>query len=250
VITASVVAEAYPSVVNVATIGAVTPDPVSDNNRSEDTVDVPPLVWLYVEKKHVGDVRVAEKATYVITVGNRGQTEDPGGFTIVDTLPQSLAFSSYSGENVDCVAVSQDVTCTFDGPLAVGEERSVALTVIVLAGGPSEIVNTVVAASLYEQISNEFLSAEDTAPVLPAQWVPLPPTPPEVPTTPVDPTTPEVPATPEVPGTPAIPGIPGQALALTGLGYQAIFLGLLSAFALLLGAGLWMTQGARRRNEE
>jgi len=167
-------------------------------------------------------VRIAEKATYVITVGNQGQTEDPGGFTIIDTLPQSLAFASFSGDNVDCVAVSQDVTCTFEGPLAVDEERSVTLTVSVLAGGPSEIVNTVVAASRYEQVSDEFLSAEDTATVLPAQWIP----------------------------TPGVPGAPGQALALTGIGYQGMFFGLLSVFALLLGAALWMTQGTGRRKSE
>ncbi|MGV8881502.1 MAG: hypothetical protein ACOH19_05065 [Rhodoglobus sp.] len=222
VITASVVAEAYPSVVNVAQIGSLTPDVAPDNNRSEDTVEVPPLVWLSVDKKHVGDVRIAEKASYVITVGNHGQTEDPGGFTIVDTLPQSLAFSSFTGEGVDCVAVSQDVTCTFDGPLAVDEERSVTLTVNVLAGGPSEIVNTVVAASLYEEVSDEFLTAEDEATVLPAHWIPIP----------------------------GIPGIPGQALAATGVGYQAVFLSVLSLFALMLGAGLWVTQGVGRREAE
>jgi len=213
-ITASVVAEAYPSVVNIATIGATTPDPDTENNRSEDTVTVPPLVWLYVEKKHVGEVRIGEKATYVITVGNQGETEDPGGFTIVDTLPASVAFSSFSGEDVDCVAVSQDVTCTFDGPLAVDEERTVTLTVSVLAGAPSKIVNTVVAASLYEQVSTEFLTAEDTATVLAAHLIPTP------------------------------------ALPLTGMAYQGMFLGLLSGFALLLGAGLWLTQGARRRKAE
>lgn len=208
-ITATVVKEAYPSVVNVATIGATTADENPDNNRSEDTVTVPPLVWLYVEKKHTGEVRIGEKATYVITVGNQGDTEDPGGFSIVDTLPAGTSYASFAGEDVDCAADGQVVTCKFDGPLAVDEERDVTLTVNVHPGAPAEIVNTVVAASLYEQISDEFLEADDTATVLAAHPLPL-----------------------------------------TGMAYQGLFLGLLSAFALLLGAGLWLTQRTRQRRAE
>jgi large repetitive protein len=167
VLTTTVSAEAYPSVINTAVVESAVADPDRDDNTAEDAVEVPPMVELTVEKTHVGDVRIGERATYVITVGNEGPTEEPGDFSVVDTLPGGLRFVSSSGTAVECATDGQVVTCDFDDPLPVGGEREVALVVDVLPDAPAELVNTVEVLSPWE-LTTLPIEAEDEATVLPA----------------------------------------------------------------------------------
>lgn len=178
VLNALVGALAYPSAENVAVVAAVTPDPDADNNAVADALEVDPLVSLGVAKTHVGQAQVGRTLDYLITVTNSGPTENPGTFTIVDVLPNSLRYERSAGENVACAVAGQTVTCTFDGPLAVGDSRSVTLTVAVLAGAVPEVVNTVTVQSPFADTAQTPITASDTARVLAAPTVFGLPTPP------------------------------------------------------------------------
>lgn len=145
---ATVEAIAYPSVTNTAAVASETSDPNATNNTSTDALAISALVRLGVMKTHVGQLVVGQNADYVIAVTNSGQTEDPGGFFIVDTLPSALRFVSSSGTGVPCAASGQTITCTFAGALSVGETRSVTLVVAVLPGAYPQITNTATVASL------------------------------------------------------------------------------------------------------
>jgi uncharacterized repeat protein (TIGR01451 family)/fimbrial isopeptide formation D2 family protein len=159
---------AYPSAANTAVVAAVTSDPDADNNTATDALEVDPLVGLGVTKTHVGQAQVGKPLDYLITVTNSGPTENPGVFTIVDVLPNSLRYESSAGEDVECLAAGQTVTCTFDGPLAVGESRNVTLTVGVLQSAFPQVVNTVTAQSSYSDIAQTPITDVDTAAVLAA----------------------------------------------------------------------------------
>ncbi|HWR85252.1 MAG TPA: DUF11 domain-containing protein, partial [Rhodoglobus sp.] len=166
VLTTTIGAAAYPAVVNTAEVESAVADPDHDDNTADDTVEVPPMVELTVQKTHVGDVRIGERAQYLITVGNDGPTEEPGDLSIVDTLPAGLRYVSSSGDDVTCSAEGQAVTCEFDEPLPVDGERTVTLVVDVLPDAPAELINTVEAFSPW-QLTTLPIEAQDEATVLP-----------------------------------------------------------------------------------
>jgi uncharacterized repeat protein (TIGR01451 family) len=160
IVRARVTAVAYPSVVNSAEVSSAVVDPNVGNNSSSDTLSIDALVSLAVNKTHVGTLRVGSHAAYVIAVTNSGPTEDPGGFSIVDTLPESLGYVSFSGADVVCSATGsqpggQRVVCFFAGALAVGATRSVTLTVIVLAGAYPTVTNSATVVSLQQNLATE-----------------------------------------------------------------------------------------------
>ena len=160
IVRARVTAVAYPSVVNSAEVSSAVVDPNVGNNSSSDTLSIDALVSLAVNKTHVGTLRVGSHAAYVIAVTNSGPTEDPGGFSIVDTLPESLGYVSFSGADVACSATGsqpggQRVVCFFAGALAVGATRSVTLTVIVLAGAYPTVTNSATVVSLQQNLATE-----------------------------------------------------------------------------------------------
>ena len=157
-IRARVSAVAYPRVVNTAEVSSAVVDPNVDNNSSSDTLSIDALVSLAVKKTHVGTLRVGSNATYVIAVTNSGPTEDPGGFSIVDTLPESLGYVSSSGADVACSATGsqlggQRVVCFFAGALVVGATRSVTLTVRVLPGAYPTVTNSATVVSLQPDLA-------------------------------------------------------------------------------------------------
>ena len=159
IIRATVTAMAYPSVVNTAKVSSAVVDPNVDNNSSSDTLEINALVSLAVKKTHVGTLRVGTNATYVIAVTNSGPTEDPGGFSIVDTLPESLGYVNSAGVDVACTAAGsqpggQRVVCSFTGALAVGATRSVTLTVMVLPGAYPTVTNSATVMSLQPDLAS------------------------------------------------------------------------------------------------
>ncbi|TFB99565.1 DUF11 domain-containing protein [Cryobacterium adonitolivorans] len=171
VVNASVGALAYPSVENVAAVSAVTPDPEADNNTASDALVVDPLVSLGLTKTHVGDARAGQQLDYLITVTNSGPTENPGTFTIVDVLPDSVTYVGSTGKNVNCLLARQTVTCVFAGPLAVGESRTVTLTVKLHQSAPPQVAGTVTAESPSVDTAQTPITASDTAKVRAAQTI-------------------------------------------------------------------------------
>ncbi|TFC90612.1 MULTISPECIES: DUF11 domain-containing protein [Cryobacterium] len=165
VVNATVDARAYPLVTNRATVSSDTPDPEPADNSATDPLSVTPLVTLQVTKTHLGQASTGENLDYLISVTNVGVTSDPGGFSIVDDLPSGLAYVENAGEGVSCAAVRASVTCVFDGELAIGETRSVTLTTTVLAAASSQIVNTVMARSLFADPAAPTATATDTVSV-------------------------------------------------------------------------------------
>ncbi len=167
-VNALVGAGAYPAVENVAVVSSITPDSNPDNNTATDPLTVTPLVSLDVAKKHLGQARVGGTLDYLITVSNVGATADPGGFTIIDTLPNGLSYVGSTGEDVTCATSGATVTCTFDGPIAIGDTRTVTLTTSVLAAAFPQVVNEVTVRSLYQDPAFTAEPGSDTAVVLEA----------------------------------------------------------------------------------
>ncbi len=66
-----------------------------------------------------------------ITVTNVGTAEDPGPETVTDVLPAGFTYLGSTGGGWVCAASGQTVTCTRDGPLAVGESSQFSLQVAV-----------------------------------------------------------------------------------------------------------------------
>ncbi|WP_433674920.1 hypothetical protein [Microbacterium gorillae] len=144
-VSATVSAAAYPSVENTATVTSATPEDPSTvgDNTSTVTSPVPALSTLTIEKRLIGQLVTGRTATYEITVGNSGPTEDPGPVTVIDELPAGLTFASVSvdGASDACGAEGRTITCALPG-LAVGEERVITVTATVDSGARGELVNT------------------------------------------------------------------------------------------------------------
>ena len=141
-VTVTVLASAYPSVDNTATVGSTTPDPRPKNNTSTDTVPVPALVDLSITKTHTGTAHVGDPLTYTLTVSNAGPTADPGPQAVTDTLPPGLRFVSGTGTGWVCTAAGQAVTCVHTGALDVAASTTYDLVVDVLPNAFPSVVNT------------------------------------------------------------------------------------------------------------
>jgi uncharacterized repeat protein (TIGR01451 family) len=57
---------------------------------------------------------------YLLTVSNPGTADTAGTITLVDTLPASFTYNSFTGAPWACGAVGQTVTCTYAPALAQG----------------------------------------------------------------------------------------------------------------------------------
>lgn len=244
IVNTRVLADAYAEVVNVADVTAAEitaehPDRTPDDNRAEDTVTVPPLATLVVQKSAVGAFEVGGSGEFEIAVRNDGPTADPGPIVVTDALPDGLSFASSPDENVR--VDGRVVTWTLADGLAVDEE--IVLTVVVHIGVSAypTVTNTVVVESPTEQTGDAHLTDDATVPVQAED--------PEV-------VTPEVPIiTPENPVvvTPGGPVVitpegpvaitPGGAVAITPSGQLATTGGVLTA-GMLAVALLLMLSGA------
>lgn len=167
-VTTTVLASAYPGVENTAEVGADTDDPTPGNNTSTDPVTVPAKVDLTIGKTHQPEpVQVGDQATYTLSVGNAGDTDDPGPITVTDPLPAGLTFVSAAGDGWDCAATGQDLTCTRSAGLAAGASSPIMLVVQVGAQAYPGVTNIATVSSPAEDVDPDNNTASDPATVLP-----------------------------------------------------------------------------------
>ncbi|MCA0294661.1 MAG: DUF11 domain-containing protein [Actinobacteria bacterium] len=167
-VTVTVLAAAYPSVDNTATVDATTPDPNDENNSSTDTVTVPPKVDLGITKTHEPEpMQVGQQATYTIGVSNAGDTDDPGPITVTDTLPDGLTYVSGTGDGWVCGNEGQGVSCTRAAGLGATENTSIALVVEVGPAAYPAVTNTATVSTPSEDTNTDNNADDDPATVLP-----------------------------------------------------------------------------------
>jgi uncharacterized repeat protein (TIGR01451 family) len=97
---------------------------------------------LDLSKRVLVELRPGQPAVYSIVVTN----EADDGFalppiTVTDTLPAELRFTSFSGEQWNCGAAGQIVTCTFAGTLGPGQSTTLLLSVLVSDSVSAEVEN-------------------------------------------------------------------------------------------------------------
>ncbi|MFC5664343.1 hypothetical protein ACFP3U_15285 [Kitasatospora misakiensis] len=121
-------------ILNTATVGSATKDPVPGNNTSNTAGPPgskvnPPTADLGVTKKAVGTSAPTPGATfdYLITVVNNGPSADAYGVTLADKLPTELIY--VSSTPAGCTETGSVVTCKRATPLKVGESEQYVLTV-------------------------------------------------------------------------------------------------------------------------
>lgn len=87
-------------------------------NLRVETIATPPLPDLAIIKTHSGNFIQGETGTYTLRVQNLPTATGPTYSTVevTDTLPEGFNFVSATGDNWNCSAVGQEVTCVYDGP--------------------------------------------------------------------------------------------------------------------------------------
>jgi uncharacterized repeat protein (TIGR01451 family) len=87
-------------------------------NLRVETIATPPLPDLAITKTHPGNFSPGGTATYTLKVQNLPTATGPTYSTVQvkDTLPNGFNFVSTKGDNWNCSAVGQEVTCIYNGP--------------------------------------------------------------------------------------------------------------------------------------
>jgi len=153
-VTVAVTNNAVPSAVNIASIsGGGEPSGATGNNSTTLTIPVNDfdLTVTKVKATPAGNFAVpvppatSTTGSYTITVSNIGGRATPATtYTVIDTLPTGLTYSSFSGTNWACGAVGQVVTCTRTVSIAVGASApAITLNVTVGALAAPTAVNNI-----------------------------------------------------------------------------------------------------------
>ncbi len=143
----TVLAAAYPSVVNEALVAVTEEDVDPSNDAASDEVVVPPLVTLEIVKSVATALRVGQQGAYRITVTNHGPTEDPGALVVTDALPAGLTFVAAEGDRFTCAEAAGVVECVLDGALAIDETVELRLEVMVDDAAFPEVENVATVAT-------------------------------------------------------------------------------------------------------
>lgn len=87
-------------------------------NVRVETIATPPLPDLAITKTHSGNFIQGQTGTYTLRVQNLPTATGPtyGPVAVTDTLPEGFNFVSATGNNWNCSAVGQLVTCVYNGP--------------------------------------------------------------------------------------------------------------------------------------
>ncbi len=158
-------AEAYPGVQPSATVATSTTETTLADNQAADELAVDPASSLSVTKTHTGTLVRGETVGYTVTVRNDGPTEDPGPVVVTDRLPVGLTLVSVNDGRVATCSTGQTVTCTLDGPLAVGGKVAFQITAKVATDAPDRITNVATVSSPTTQVTPIAGSASPTDPM-------------------------------------------------------------------------------------
>ncbi len=143
-LTVDVSASAPPSVVNSATAsGGGSPSSATAN----DTTAIGQIAALAISKTHSGAFSQGQTgATYTLTVSNTGAGPTAGTVTVTDTLPPSLAATSFSGAGWACAPLPT-LSCTRGDALApAASYPAITLIVSVSPSAPPSVVNSATAS--------------------------------------------------------------------------------------------------------
>jgi uncharacterized repeat protein (TIGR01451 family) len=133
----------------------------------DDLTATPKFANLSIAKVATGTFAVNRNAVYTLTVTNNGPQSASGPILVSDTLPNGLAFASYTAPaGWTCSAASAVVTCSNPGPMANAATAAIALTVAVTAPAAPNVTNTAnVSGNTFDQTpAND--SSTVTTPVL------------------------------------------------------------------------------------
>ena len=136
---------AYPSVSNTASVSTSAEDTEPGNNTATDTAPVGALADLALTKRvsAPGD----GTARWTIRVVNHGPNVADRPFTVVDTLPAGLSYTSATGVGWRCGAGGRVVTCTHPAPLAVAAATTITIETTVVAATGQVVINTATVTS-------------------------------------------------------------------------------------------------------
>jgi uncharacterized repeat protein (TIGR01451 family)/fimbrial isopeptide formation D2 family protein len=152
----------FPELITEVTVETPAQEITYVNNADGHAYPVPPLVGLNIAKTNNGPVQAGEQAHYIITVTNLGLTSAPDGFTVIDTLPETLTFRSAEGGGAACSASGRVVTCLFTDELAVNASVSVNIYVNVALSAVGAITNTAAVSTDNENLSGSTVVASNT----------------------------------------------------------------------------------------
>ena len=131
--TASIAADAPPTVTNVVSVSGGG-DGNASNNSASDMATVLPAADLSITKSHTGNFTQGQPGTYTLTVSNAGGSATSGSVTVIDHLPGGLAPTAASGTGWTCEIAGQAVSCTRSDALTPGQSYpAITLTVSVRA---------------------------------------------------------------------------------------------------------------------
>ena len=106
----------------------------------------PPII--NVEKlANQAAIETLKTGTYTIKIYNRGGSVTTGNIKFTDTLPIGLAFVSATGNNFNCAAVGQEISCEYTGTISEGAHADVTYTVISTRSASTGLINSVVVDS-------------------------------------------------------------------------------------------------------
>ncbi len=160
------------SVGNFASVSADQPDPNSDNNQANATIDVKPLVDLKLTKLASNPAPVAGgPVSYTLSLLNNGPSPATG-VTLTDPLPTGLSFVWASAGQGSCSASGQTIICQL-GTVAAGGAALVTITADVASSTAGSTIENTATASANEPIARpELLHSE--APITPVAPPPQP----------------------------------------------------------------------------
>jgi uncharacterized repeat protein (TIGR01451 family) len=95
-----------------------------------DQVSVVAVADLSVDRSGEANMLpVGEQATYAVRITNSGPNPAAAGVAVTEVLPAGVELVGWAGEGFTCLPAPAGPTCTYAEPIAVGETRSVSLTV-------------------------------------------------------------------------------------------------------------------------
>lgn len=152
-------------------------DPTPENNTATTTDPVVPSVDLQLDKQLDGRMVRGQEVDWVLVVTNGGPSRATD-VTVVDTLPDGLAYRGATGEGSmwGCNETEPSVvTCVLSGELEPGQEATVRVTTLVSPDAPSgELANsasvdsgqTELVAADNGSVASSVLGSVDRAPSL------------------------------------------------------------------------------------